>query len=217
MNKKMGLIGKKVAMTHVYDKKGARRAATVIYTPNCVVTAILTEEKHGYTALQVGVLDKNEKVKEKRVTKPLKGQFKDLEFTPKMVQEFRVSPGTASKYKVGQSISNDIFEKGQFVDVRGKTIGKGFQGVMKRYHFGGFETSHGIHESFRGGGSIGQRTWPGKVYKGRKMPGQMGNKFRSILNLEVLDVNSKENFVLVSGAIPGAGSGWVQVRHAVKD
>lgn len=214
MNQKMGLLGKKVSMTTVYDGAGICRSATVIYTPVCKVTAVRTEDKDGYTALQISYTD--EPMKEKRVSKPLKGQFKDLAGVPRKVREFRVPADVISKYKVGDTIGNDIFEKGQYVDVRGNTIGKGFQGVMRRHHFGGFISTHGSHESFRGPGSIGQRTWPGRVVKGKKMAGHMGAKTRTILNLKVLEVNPKENYIMVSGAVPGASNGWVEVRQAVK-
>jgi large subunit ribosomal protein L3 len=216
MNQNIGLIAKKVGMTHVYDKNGVRRAATVLYTPKCVVTAVRSAEKNGYTALQVGIIseDPKEKAQEKNVNKPTKGQFKNG--VPTRINEFRVTVEDAEKFKVGDTVNSDIFEKGQKVDVRGKTLGKGFQGVMKRYGFAGFIASHGTHESFRGGGSIGQCAWPAHVIKGRKMPGQMGNKNRSVLNLEVLDINVKENTLVVSGAVPGSTNTWLQVRRAVK-
>lgn len=218
MNQNIGIMGKKVGMTHLYDTKGARRPATVLYTPKCIVTAIRSEEKHGYNALQVAVTsgEPSEKIKDKNSTKSLKTQFKDLGFVPRVVQEFRVSADVLAKYKVGDQIGNEIFEKGQYVDVRGRTIGKGFQGVMKRYKFAGFGATHGSHESFRGGGSIGQRAWPARVMKGRKMAGHMGDRVRSVLNLEVLDVNPQENYVCVSGSVAGASRAWLQVRHAVK-
>ena len=218
MNQSLGIVGKKIGMTHVYDKKGVRRPATVLYTPKCVVTAIRSEEKHGYNALQIAVVgeEKSEKVKEKNLTKPFKAQFKDLGVLPKLVQEVRVSAEVLAKYKVGDHIGSEIFEKGQYVDLRGRTIGKGFQGVMKKYKFAGFESSHGTHESFRGGGSIGQRAWPARVMKGRKMSGHMGSQVRSVLNSEVFDVNAQENYVVVSGSVPGSSQTWIQVRHAVK-
>lgn len=212
MNTNVGLLGKKVGMGYMYDEDGKRHAVTAIHSPDCVVAGIRTEEKDGYAALQLGVGS----VKEKNATKPQKGQCKDLTHIPREICEFRVGKDVCDSYKVGDSVSVEIFDKGQFVDVAGKTIGKGFQGVMKRYGFGGFIATHGTHESFRGTGSVGARTWPGRIYKGRKMPGHMGAKRQSMLNLRVMAIDPKENVILVKGAVPGSKGSFVEVRKAVK-
>lgn len=212
MNTKMGLIAKKLGMGHVYDSEGKRVPVTFFQSPGCVVAAVLTASKHGYDALQLGV----GRCKEKNVSKPLKKQVEPLGFVPEEIREFRLDAETCQKFKVGDAVTVGVFEKGQHVDVRAKTIGKGFQGVMKRYGFGGFVATHGSHETFRGTGAVGARTWPSRIYKNRKMPGHMGDKFRTSMNLEVFDVDPKANLLVIKGSVGGSKNQWVEVRLANK-
>jgi large subunit ribosomal protein L3 len=212
MNTNIGLLGQKIGMSHAYDDEGNRYPVTVIHAGACVVTAVKTAEKEKYTALQVGA----GKIKDKHARKPQKKQFEAVSRVPEIVREFRVSQDVSKQFKVGDPLTVGIFKKGQYVDVRGRTIGKGFQGVVKRYAFGGFVMTRGSHESFRGPGSVGARTWPGRIYKGRKMPGHMGHRNRTILNLKILGVDPEQNVLMIQGSVPGPKHQWVEIRLATK-
>jgi large subunit ribosomal protein L3 len=199
-------------MTQIWDSKGAILRVTAIEAGPCVVVQKKTIENDGYTALQLGF----EECKEKRLTLAVLGHFKKAKITPrKVLREFRVSKEVLEKYDVGQEIKVDIFSPGDFVDITGRSKGRGFQGVMKRHGFAGADSSHGTHEYFRHGGSIGCSTTPGRVIKGTKMPGQMGQNQVTIQNLKIIRVLPEKNLLLVKGAIPGPNKGYVIVKKAL--
>ena len=213
MNKNPGILGKKIGMTQLFDEKGEVLRVTVIQA-GCVVVGKRTEEKDGYSALVLGIGER----KEKHTTKPVAGQFKKAGVAPKkIVRELRLAADEVAKYELGAKLPLDqIFEVGQFVDAQAKTIGRGFSGVIRRHHFAGFVQTHGTHEYFRHGGSIGTNMTPGRTLPGKKMPGQHGNKTRTALNLKVVRIDGEDDLVLVSGAVPGAEGGTVLLRGAVK-
>jgi large subunit ribosomal protein L3 len=223
MNKNPGIIGKKIGMTQIFDDKGEVIRCTVVQC-GCVVLAKRTVEKDGYSALVVGLGDR----KEKRTTKPFKGQFeggkkggglfKDAKTAPKqVVRELRLSADEAAKFEVGEKIPVDkVFTVGQFVDAQGKTRGRGFTGVMRRWSFAGGVNSHGTHEYFRHGGSIGTNMTPGRTLPGLKMPGHYGDETVSTLNLKVAKLLPEDDVVLIEGGIPGSKGSVVVVRGAVK-
>jgi large subunit ribosomal protein L3 len=184
---------------------------TVLLIDNCQVVAQRTAEKDGYTAVQLGVGRR----KPKHATKAVRGHFARAEVEPKRkVAEFRVSP--ENMIDVGAEITAAHFIPGQFVDVTGTTIGKGFAGVMKRHHFGGLRATHGVSVSHRSHGSTGQRQDPGKVFKGKKMAGHLGDVRVTTQNLQVVRTDAEQGVILVRGAVPGAKGGWLLVRDAVK-
>jgi large subunit ribosomal protein L3 len=206
-----GLIVQKVGMTRVYTDAGEDVPVTVLRVDSCQVVAQRTQEKDGYTALQLGV----GKRKPKNTTKPMRGHFAKAQVEPKRkLAEFRVSP--ENLVEVGAEITAAHFVPGQFVDVTGTSIGKGFAGVMKRHNFGGGRATHGVSVSHRSHGSTGQRQDPGKVFKGKKMAGHMGNVRVTTQNLQVVRTDADQGFILVRGAVPGAKGGWLLVRDAVK-
>jgi len=216
MNSEMGLLGRKLGMTQLFDESGAVLPVTVVQAGPCTVVSIKTEEgKDGYNAIQLAFDTK----KANRTNKADAGQFKGagLDAAPKFVQEIRVTKKDAANLDTGTVLSvADVFTEGQRVDVTGVSKGKGFQGVMKRYNFAGFERSHGVHEFFRHGGSIGTRLTPGHVLKGKKMPGQMGNERVTVQSLTVARVDAEKNLVFLLGGVPGAKGALVTVRNAVK-
>jgi len=204
------IIGKKVGMTQVFNEDGTVVPVTVVLAGPCVVTEIRTEEKDGYSAIQLGF---DEIVKESKVNKPMAGYFKKQGVKPmKFLKEFR---GEAGELTVGQQVDVNIFEEGDLVDVQGKSIGKGFQGVMKRHNFAGGPKTHGSH-FHRAPGSIGMCEFPGETPKGRKMPGRMGGKNVTVQNLSVVKVIPETNLLLVKGAVPGHDNGIVYIKEAVK-
>jgi large subunit ribosomal protein L3 len=207
-----GLIGKKIGMTQIYNAEGNVVPVTVIQTGPCVVVQKKETSKDGYNALQVGFGSK----KSQRINKPAQGHMaKAGKGGFEALREFRVDD--VSLYQVGQEIKAvDLFKSGDRIDVAGTSKGHGFTGVIKRWSFGGFPGSHGTHEYFRHGGSIGNRSFPGRVRKGKKMAGHWGNERVSIQNLEVVEVRSEDNLMLVKGAVPGAKHGVVIVRRAAK-
>lgn len=209
----LGMLGRKLGMTQVNDEKG-RHAVTLLEVGPCLVMQKKTQEKDGYTALKLAFGS----LKEKRSNKPLSGQFKQTKSKPRRwVREFRVEGEEFGKFEEGQEIKlADVFKPGQFVDVAGRSKGRGFTGVMKRWNMKGFRASHGTHEYFRHGGSIGTRTWPGYVHKNKKMAGHYGDERVTVQNLRVVDVLADKNCLLVAGAIPGANNGFVEVRPAVQ-
>ncbi len=214
MGHTMGLLGRKLGMTQVFTEDGVRIPVTVIELGPCVVVGKRTPDKHGYSALQLGFATQ----KPHRVRKPVMGQFAHLEGDPpKYVREIRIPASELDKYEVGQEIRvADVFGEGEYVDVTGTSKGRGFQGVMKRHGFAGFRASHGTHEYFRHGGSIGCRLTPGRVVKGKKMPGHMGAERVTVQNLQVVGVRPDDHVLLVKGAVPGPNKGLVLVRKAVK-
>ena len=198
-------------MTRVYSDAGEHIPVTVLRMENCQVMAQRTQEKNGYTAVQLGV----GLAKVKNTTKAMRGHFATASVEPKAkVAEFRVSPDNL--IEVGAEITADHFVAGQKVDVTGTSIGKGFQGVMKRHNFGGGRASHGNSVSHRSHGSTSQRQDPGKVFKGKKMAGHMGSTRVTTQNLEVVSTDVERGLILVRGAVPGSKGAWIYVRDAVK-
>jgi large subunit ribosomal protein L3 len=207
-----GLIGKKIGMTQFYNAQGNLIPVTVVETGPCVVVQKKQAARDGYNALQVGFGAK----KAQRLNKAAQGHMgKAGKGAFAVLKEFRVDdPGS---YEVGQEIkAGDLFKVGDRIDVSGISKGHGFSGVIKRWSFGGFPGSHGTHEYFRHGGSIGNRSYPGRVRKGKKMAGHWGNERISTQNLEVVEIRPEENLLLLRGAVPGAKRGVVILRPAVK-
>ncbi|HFS67861.1 MAG TPA: 50S ribosomal protein L3 [Flavobacteriia bacterium] len=202
-----GLIGKKLGMTSIFDEQGKNIPCTVLEVGPCVVTQVRTEEVDGYNALQLGFDDK----KEKQTTKALKGHFKKAgTVAKKRVVEFK---GFDKEYKLGDQITVDLFEEGEFVDVTGTSKGKGFQGVVKRHGFGGVgQATHGQHNRLRAPGSIGAASYPARVFKGMRMAGRMGGDTVKVQNLRVLKVVSDKNLLVVKGAVPGHKNSYVIIQ-----
>lgn len=207
-----GLIGKKIGMTQVFGADGSVLPVTVIQTGPCVVVQKRETGRDGYNALQLGFGSR----KSRRVNKPEQGHMvKAGKGAFQLLREFRSED--VGQYEVGQEIKvADLFKVGDRVDVSGTSKGRGFTGVIKRWGFAGFPGSHGTHEYFRHGGSIGNRSFPGRVFKGKKMAGQWGNERISVQNLEVIGVRAEDNLLLVKGAVPGAKRGFVFIRRAIK-
>lgn len=207
-----GLIGKKVGMTQFFGADGSVVPVTVIETGPCVVVQKKEAAKDGYNAVQLGFGSK----KSRRVNKPEQGHMGKVgKGTFQILREFRSED--VSRYELGQEIKvSDLFETGDQVDVTGTSKGRGFSGVIKRWGFGGFPASHGTHEYFRHGGSIGNRSFPGRVFKGKRMAGHWGDERVSVQNLEVVAVRAEGNLLLVKGAVPGPKRGVLLIRRAVK-
>ena len=214
MQTEMGLIAKKIGMTQLFQEDGTRVPVTVLEAKGNVVTAHRTDERDGYTALQIGFGEQ----KASRMTKPQLGHFAKSEVSPmKKVRELRVATDKLESHPVGSEVELDaVFEEGAVVDVTGTSKGKGFQGVIKRHNMRGEKRTHGQHEVYRHGGSIGCRLTPGRVLKGKRMAGQMGNERVTVQNLKIVKVMKDEGLILVSGPIPGGKNGIVTVRHSVK-
>jgi len=207
-----GLIGRKIGMTQFYSAEGNVVPVTVVETGPCIVVQKKEPSKDGYTALQVGFGSRKaqrvNKAEQGHMAKAGKGAFEVL-------REFRLTD--VSGYEVGQEIkAADLFKVGDLIDVAGISKGHGFTGVIKRWSFAGFPGSHGTHEYFRHGGSIGNRSYPGRVRKGKKMAGHWGNEQIAIQNLLVVDIRAEENLMFVRGAVPGAKQGVVSLRPAIK-
>lgn len=206
-----GLVAKKVGMSAVYDEDGAVTPVTLLQVENCQVVQTKNVETAGYCAIQVGTGD----VKLKNVTKPLKGYFTKQGVAPKhKLVEFRVSE--ANLIASGTNLTVGHFVVGQFVDVTGISVGKGFAGWMKRWNFQGLRASHGVSLTHRSGGSTGQRQDPGRVEKGKKMPGHMGAKKVTVQNLRVVFVDQEKNLIGVKGAVPGHKDNYILIKDAVK-
>ncbi len=198
-------------MTRVFTDDGRHVPVTVLTVSDCQVVAVRTEEKDGYTAVQLGA----GRAKAKNTTKPMRGHFAAGKVEPKQyVVEFRVSPDAL--IDVGAELSAEHFIAGQLVDVTGTSIGKGFAGSMKRHNFGGLRATHGVSISHRSHGSTGNRQDPGRVFKGKKMAGHMGARRVTGQNLEIVAVDGEKGRILIKGAVPGASQGWVLIRDAVK-
>jgi large subunit ribosomal protein L3 len=206
-----GVIAQKLGMTRIFTDAGEHIPVTVLRLDRCQVVGHRTAEKNGYTALQLGAGTP----KVKRLSRAARGHFAVANVEPKRkLAEFRVSPENV--IEVGAEITADHFVEGQFVDVSGTTIGKGFAGAMKRHGFGGLRASHGVSVSHRSHGSTGQRQDPGKVFKGKKMAGHMGDVNVTTQNLRVVKTDPERGLIMIRGAVPGAKGGWVLLRDAVK-
>ena len=206
-----GVIAQKVGMTRIFTDAGEHVPVTVLKLEKLQVVSHRTEEKNGYTALQLGVGTR----KPSRLTKAERQNFAVANVEPKRkLQEFRVSKDNL--IDVGAEITAEHFVPGQFVDVTGTSQGKGFQGAMKRWNFGGLRATHGVSVSHRSHGSTGQRQDPGKVFKGKKMAGHMGDERVTTQNLVVVKTDSDRGLLMIRGAVPGSKGGWVIVRDAVK-
>jgi len=206
-----GIIAEKVGMTRVFTDEGVHIPVTVLKVDNCEVIGQRTKEKDGYVALQVGAGT----AKSKNVAKPQRVQFAKANCQPKKtVMEFRVSDDCV--VPVGSEFSVNHFVKGQYVDVTGTSLGKGFAGVMKRWNFGGDNATHGVSRTHRSGGSTGQRQDPGKVFKNKKMPGHLGAEKVTVQNLQVVELDEEKGLILVKGAVPGYEGNVVVIKDAVK-
>lgn len=207
-----GIIGRKLGMTQVFTEDGTRVACTVLEIGPCTVVQVKTADgKDGYNAVKLGY----EEVPERKLTKPELGEFKARELAPqRILREFRLTDEEVKQFQVGQTLTSEFFKAGEFVDVIGTSKGRGFSGVIRRHHFRGGKRTHGVHEYYRHGGSIGCNTYPGRVVLGKKMPGQHGNTRVTVQNLRIVRVHPDLGLVLVRGAVPGAPQGLVLVSAA---
>lgn len=209
----IGLVGRKCGMTRVFAEDGSMTPVTVIEVLPNRVTQVKTKENDGYEAVQIttGV------TKRSKLTNPEAGHFAKAGVEPGTgLWEFRLTAEELSAYAIGAEITTAQFSEGQFVDVTGTTIGKGYAGAIKRHHFRGQDNSHGNSLSHRAPGSIGQRQSPGKVFKGKKMSGHLGNVQRTIQSQKILKIDAERNLIMVKGAVPGATSGYIIIRPAIK-
>ncbi|MDR0675668.1 MAG: 50S ribosomal protein L3 [Elusimicrobiota bacterium] len=208
------IIGTKVGMTRIFDEKGSLLPITVIKVDKCWATGIKTVEKNGYSALQLGFGIK----REKNTTKPYRGIFKNINNAevPKFLKEFRIDESELVNYALGQEITVDIFEKGDYVDIVGVSKGKGLTGVMKRHNFNGLPSSHGNGEYRRRGGSLSASSYPSRVFKGIKMAGRTGGDNVTLQKLEVVDIKLDDKLILVKGAVPGIKGSYLQLKETSK-
>ena len=207
----IGLIGTKIGMTREFMESGQSVPVTVIKVEKGRVLDVITKEKRGYSAIKVGFF----KLKNSKLTKQMKGYFAKKNTEPKKIlKEFLVKD--SAQYKEGNEFGLEIFKDKKFLDVRSRTIGKGFAGVMKRWNFGGLRASHGVSVSHRSHGSTGQRQDPGKVFKGKKMAGHMGDKQRTMLSLEVIKSDVENSLIYLRGSIPGSKNSTVLLRESIK-
>ena len=208
----IALIGKKIGMTREFYKSGQLVPVTVIKMEKARVIQVITEDKRGYKAVQLGY----GKLKNSKLTKAMKGFFskKNTE-AKKKLKEYKVLD--TEKYKEGNEFGLEIFKDIKFVDTKSKTIGKGFAGAMKRHNFGGLRATHGVSVSHRSHGSTGQRQDPGKVFKGKKMAGHMGDKFRTMQNIEIIKTDLENELLYLKGSIPGSKNAEVLVKGSVKN
>ena len=208
----ISLIGKKIGMTREFYKTGQSVPVTVVKMEKARIIQVIEQEKRGYKAVQLGF----GKIKNSKLSKAMKGFYTKKNTEPKKkLQEFRVEK--TENYKEGNEFGLEIFKDIKFVDVKSKTIGKGFAGVMKRYNFSGLRATHGVSVSHRSHGSTGQRQDPGKVFKGKKMAGHMGNKLRTMQNIEIVKSDIENNLLYLKGSIPGSKNSEVLVKKAVKN
>lgn len=206
----IGLLGKKLGMSQVFDKDGRQVPVTVIQAGPCYVTALRTQEKDGYKAVQLAF----DETKEKRKSKPELGQFAKAKVKPmRFVREIRTE--NLEGLQLGTQLGADSFEPGDYVDVRGISIGRGFQGVVKRYHFRAGEKAHGTKMG-REPGSIGASAFPSRVIKGKKLPGQMGNEAVTVQYLQIVNVDKENNLLVIKGAVPGHDNAYVVIKSALK-
>lgn len=214
MNQQPGVFGKKLGMTQIYGEDGNIKRVTVVETGPLVVVGKRTQEKDGYTALVLGLGER----KERHTNKALAGAFKKANVTPKrIVKELRTNAEFCAKYEIGAAIKLDeLFTVGQYIDARGTSKGHGFTGVMRRHGFAGGVGSHGTHEYFRHGGSIGTNMTPGRTLPNVRMPGHMGDETVSVLNVKVARIDAEKNILLIEGGIPGAKNSLVLIRKSVK-
>ena len=208
----IGLIGTKIGMTREFMDSGQSVPVTVIKVEKGRVLDIITKDKRGYNAVKVGFF----KQKNSKINKQMKGYFAKKNTEPKKIlKEFKTN--NIDEFKEGNELGLEIFKDKKFLDVRSKTIGKGFAGVMKRWNFGGLRASHGVSVSHRSHGSTGQRQDPGKVFKGKKMAGHMGDKLRTMLNLEIIKSDVENNLIYLRGSIPGSKNSTVFLRGSIKN
>jgi len=213
MKNRFGLIAKKVGNSSFFSDNGNQIPVTIVKVEDCFVSGIKTIEKDGYSAVQLASIDKSDKVK--KINKPQRKIFTSLDIKPKKIlKEFRVD--NDSLPKLGTCFNVNHFEKNQYVDVSGTTIGKGFAGVMKRHNFSGLRASHGVSISHRSGGSTGQNQEPGRVFKGKKMAGHMGAKQATKQNLKLIDIDEENNLLVIKGSIPGKKNSIVYIKDSVK-
>jgi large subunit ribosomal protein L3 len=206
-----GVIAKKLGMTRLFMEDGKQIPVTVLQMENVQVVAQRTAERDGYTAVQLGAGD----AKAKNTSQPMRGHFAKANVAPKRrLVEFRVAP--ENLIEVGEELTADHYFAGQFVDVAGTSIGKGFAGAMKRHNFGGLRASHGVSISHRSHGSTGQCQDPGKVFKGKKMAGHLGDARVTVQNLQVVKTDAERGLIMVKGAVPGSKGGWVTIKDAAK-
>jgi len=209
----IGLVGRKAGMTRVFTDAGETVPVTVIEVLPNRVTQVKAQDKHGYRAVQVTYGTRRPQLYSKALT----GHYARANVAPgKALVEFRLSEADKTEFTAGTEIKADLFKEGEKVDVTGTTIGKGFAGTMKRHNFGGMPATHGVSLTHRSPGSIGQRQTPGRVFKGRRMAGHMGDEPRTTENLKVVQVDLERNLLLVRGAVPGAEGGQVIVRSSLK-
>jgi large subunit ribosomal protein L3 len=202
----IGILGKKLGMTQIYTEEGQAVPVTVVEAGPCSIVDIKTPDRNGYSALSLGFGE----IKPQKLTRPVKGIFDAAKVEPrKVIREFRVDK--TDEFSVGQEIKVDLFEAGEKVNVTGVSKGKGFAGVIKRYGYGGNPATHGVSKTHRKPGSSGGSSYPGKVFKGKTMPGRMGNERVTVKNLEVVAVDPGNNLLLVKGAVPGAKNALVMV------
>ena len=208
----IALIGKKIGMTREFYKTGQSVPVTVVKMEKGRVIQIIDEDKRGYKAIQIGY----GKIKNSKISKAMKGYFVKKNTEPKKkLQEFRVN--SLENYKEGNEFGLEIFKDIKFVDIKSRTIGKGFAGVMKRHNFRGLRATHGVSVSHRSHGSTGQRQDPGKVFKNKKMAGHMGDKLRTIQNIEIIKSDEENNLLYLKGSIPGSKNSEVLVKKSVKN
>ena len=213
---KMGLLGRKIGMTQVFHEDGTALGVTAVTVGPCVVVGKRTPDKHGYAAVQLGFEEESVRL----LSRPQAGFFKkaSIEKPLRHLREVRLDPKEVEKYEVGKVLrASDVFKEGDVIDVTGTTKGKGYQGVMKRHRMAGDTMTHGTHEFFRHGGSIGCRLTPGRVHKGKRMSGLMGNVKCTASDLVVVKILEDKDVVLVKGAIPGPANGVVLIKGSVKD
>jgi large subunit ribosomal protein L3 len=209
-----GLLGKKLGITSIFTATGDRAPVTAVHAGPCVVLDKMTPDKHGYAAVKLGFGEKPLRL----TKKPELGLFTKANVPPqRYVREVRLEAADLDKFEVGKTVPlTTVFAPMSYVDVEGTSKGKGFQGVMKRHHMPGFRATHGTHEFFRHGGSIGCRLTPGRVHKGKRMGGHMGDVKKTVQNLVLLEIDDAQNLLLIQGSVPGGRNGFVVVRNAKK-
>jgi len=213
MKKRTGLIGTKIGNSSYYEDSGKSLPVTILKINDCIVSGVKTQEKNGYTSIQLASIDTKKDIK--KLKKPQQKLFANLNINPKkIIKEFNVDPENI--LEIGDNIKVSHFKENQFVDVTSVSIGKGFAGAMKRHNFGGLRASHGVSVSHRSHGSTGQNQDPGKVFKGKKMAGHMGAKKVTIQNLKVIEVDEENNLLVLKGSVPGKKNSTIFIKDAVK-